>query len=508
MSFSQLYSKKVMDHFRKPRNMGEIKNPDGAATVGNPVCIPPGSLVMANGIPVKIQNVKKKDRVLGHDGQYHSVKKTYARKYQGPLYSIRVHNLGKIEVTPEHHILALKMAQFTHKYEVFRRGEMVPDWYHASQLEKGDVILYPILKETKDKRIIKLDIPKPRWDFKSKDLPQKIKVNEIFLRLIGYYLAEGYTRVDRCKGTVGFVFGAQEADYINDLIKLMQKTFGLEVSNINARNNSMHLVYYSARLARFFTKLFGKGVLEKRMPHWMITLPAKKQKALLCGLWRGDGYISEKKKTSKFVTISPQLAYQVRLLLLRQKMISSFLVTPERGMHKKHYSIYIREDDSLRKLAGIVGLKVNFPAKKKSPHKSWFGDNFYYVPIWKVRLENYRGLIYNLEVKDTASYVLSAATLHNCGDVMRLFIKVEKKKGKEYIEDIKFQTLGCGAAIATSSMITTMAKGRPLGEAKKITEKVLAEALGGLPKAKFHCSVLAADALRKAIAAYRLKKSS
>jgi len=92
-----------------------------------------------------------------------------------------------------------------------------------------------------------------------------------------------------------------------------------------------------------------------------------------------------------------------------------------------------------------------------------------------------------------------------CGDIMRLFIKVERKKGQEFIKDIKFQTLGCGAAIATSSMITTMVKGKPLPQAKKITNKTIAQALGGLPPVKIHCSVLAAEALQKAIADYRGK---
>lgn len=100
------------------------------------------------------------------------------------------------------------------------------------------------------------------------------------------------------------------------------------------------------------------------------------------------------------------------------------------------------------------------------------------------------------------------ATVGNriCGDVMRLYIKVEKKNGKEYIKEAKFQTLGCGAALATSSIMTTMVKGKPLSEAEKITDKAVAEALGGLPLVKTHCSLLAADALKKAIEDYRKKK--
>ena len=86
---------------------------------------------------------------------------------------------------------------------------------------------------------------------------------------------------------------------------------------------------------------------------------------------------------------------------------------------------------------------------------------------------------------------------------MRLYIKIEEKKGKEYVKDVKFQTLGCGAAIATSSMITTMVKGKPLSEAEKISNRAIAEALGGLPVLKMHCSLLAVDALKKAIQNYR-----
>ncbi|MFX0162098.1 MAG: Fe-S cluster assembly scaffold protein NifU [Candidatus Hodarchaeota archaeon] len=90
-----------------------------------------------------------------------------------------------------------------------------------------------------------------------------------------------------------------------------------------------------------------------------------------------------------------------------------------------------------------------------------------------------------------------------CGDLMSIYIKV--KDGR--IEDIKFMTFGCGAAIATSSMITEMAKGKTIEEALKITRKDVAEELDGLPPIKMHCSNLAADALHAAIKDYLEKKS-
>jgi len=95
-----------------------------------------------------------------------------------------------------------------------------------------------------------------------------------------------------------------------------------------------------------------------------------------------------------------------------------------------------------------------------------------------------------------------------CGDLMHIYIKVKKEGKKEILEDISFQTFGCAAAIATSSMITELAKGKTLDEAIKITRNDVADSLDGLPPIKMHCSNLAADALHDAIENYRKKKQN
>lgn len=88
-----------------------------------------------------------------------------------------------------------------------------------------------------------------------------------------------------------------------------------------------------------------------------------------------------------------------------------------------------------------------------------------------------------------------------CGDIMRIYLEVED----DIIKDVKFKTFGCGAAIATSSMVTELVKGKTLDEALAISNQAVAEALGGLPPAKMHCSNLAADALHEAIKDYMSK---
>ena len=104
-----------------------------------------------------------------------------------------------------------------------------------------------------------------------------------------------------------------------------------------------------------------------------------------------------------------------------------------------------------------------------------------------------------------------------CGDVMRVFIKINTRKLKaksdkleteeEYIEDIKFKTLGCAAAIAASSIMTEIAKGKSLDDAYKISRDDINDLLGKLPAQKYHCSILSASAIKKAIDDYREKSN-
>lgn len=91
----------------------------------------------------------------------------------------------------------------------------------------------------------------------------------------------------------------------------------------------------------------------------------------------------------------------------------------------------------------------------------------------------------------------------SCGDVMRLYLKVNDETG--IIEDARFMTFGCGAAIASSSMVTDMVKGKSIDEALALSNAAVAEALGGLPESKMHCSVLAEEAIAAAIKDYKAK---
>ncbi|MBQ6384334.1 MAG: Fe-S cluster assembly scaffold protein NifU [Clostridia bacterium] len=91
-----------------------------------------------------------------------------------------------------------------------------------------------------------------------------------------------------------------------------------------------------------------------------------------------------------------------------------------------------------------------------------------------------------------------------CGDIMKMYLKIEN----DIVQDVKFETFGCGSAIASSSMATELIKGQPLSEVRKLTNKAVAEALDGLPAYKMHCSVLAEEAIQSALEDYERRKQS
>ncbi len=91
-----------------------------------------------------------------------------------------------------------------------------------------------------------------------------------------------------------------------------------------------------------------------------------------------------------------------------------------------------------------------------------------------------------------------------CGDIMKIYLKIDN----DIITDVKFETFGCGSAIASSSMATEMIKGKPVSEALELTNKAVAEALDGLPAHKMHCSVLAEEAIKNALEDYQSKKKA
>ncbi len=529
MSKQPYYSKKVIKHFTNPKNFGEIKNADGVGRVGNPACVLPKQNIHINNDLKCIEKISIENKILSHNGLYNKIDKTFKRDYDGQILIIK-NRLGVVQLTPEHLILSLKLPKENKFLRTKNKKNLICAWHHVEELKKGDIVAYPILREEKDLKYIEINTPKSKWDFNSKKIPNKILVNSDLLKLFGYFLSEGNVCDKPCKTFILFTLNINEEEIAKDIERISKRLFNLKVTiKKRPERNTMIVSLYSAELARFFKNLFGSQVFEKdegenecgafidcgagnkKIPNFIMELPLKKQKALIYGLWKGDGYINLDRIGPRggYVTISHKLVQQIKTLLLRQKIIPSIYEEKEqeiRGVkHKKAYRIHVGQRSSLIKLCSILGIKYH--SCSYLSESGWFDDKFLYIPITEIKKKKYVGEVYNFEIKDTHSFTSEAFCLHNCGDIMTLYIKIGQKAGKEIIKEIKFHTLGCPAAIATSDIACDLVKGKTLKQALKVGHKDIVGGLIRLPPIKIHCSLLAEQGIKAAIEDYENKKN-
>ncbi|HTY47929.1 MAG TPA: iron-sulfur cluster assembly scaffold protein [Methanomassiliicoccales archaeon] len=495
------YSEKVMDHFQNPRNVGEIPDADGVGKVGNPVCLVSGTSIQLNNHLEQMDCVKVGDRVLTHSGEYSPVSQKSETEFNGKIVRLK-NKLGSVGMTDDHLVLAIKRPR-GHKYNYTKeKRELEPQWYHAEDLVRRDVALYPVLGEEKDVDSIALDAARKRFDYRSHELPKTVKVDADFLRLCGYFIAEGNAVTKVTKAHVCFTFHIDESEYREDIKRIVRDKFGVDaITHLKPERNTGTIVVNSAGIARTFESWFGKGAQNKKMPDFFTFLPPSKQQHIINGLWRGDGYVwTDGKPRAEYSTVSFQLAGQIKTILLRLGIIPSVYREAPRTTdgvnHREAFRIHVGDRDSLARLFSILGLAYT----QSPPAKihSWIANGYLHTPITHVEKISYDGKVMNFEVEGHHSYTTDSFLVHNCGDLMWIYIKVKD----DVLVDVKFKTFGCAAAIATSSMITEMAKGKTLDEGMKISRQDVADALEGLPPQKMHCSNLAADALHLAIKDY------
>lgn len=501
-----MYTKKIMQRGMKPKNTGEIKNADGVGEVGNTKCLLPNEKIHKNSELIGISNLNKDYNVLTHLGDYDSINRVYSKNYTGKIIKLK-NKLGKINLTPDHLIYAIHVPQKNKFLRNKGKKQLIPTWYHADQLKKGDLVLYPILTKEEDINFIDINYTKSKWDFKSKKIPKKVILDGDLLRLFGYFITEGHVSDKPCNTYISFAFNINEENLVDDVKNISKKLFDLDVIIRKVlKRKTMIVLIYNAHLARWFKSLFGTGAEHKKIPDFIMNLPPEKQKFLLFGLWKGDGYINLNRTGPRagYATISYQLAHQIKTLLLRQKIVPSLYEDKEKKIngvnHKKAYRIHIGQRDSLINFCKLFNLEYN--PKSYASIDSWFDNIYLYTPITNKEIFEYSGKVYNLEINKIHSFVSEAFSLHNCGDIMRVYIKIKNNK----IIKIKFKTYGCIAAIASSDALCDLAKGKTIQEAKKITSKDIINYLGGkIPPIKVHCSVLGQNALKKAIEDYEKK---
>lgn len=412
--------------------------------------VPETSIHTQSGIR-RINAVKVGDWVYTHKNRWKKVERVFSRETKGIIYQVisDYFSLG-ITATAEHPFYAIK----SHKhcasinknfgickptcsqlkkscarryFESYR-----PEWIRAENLQKGDIILFPRFTQTADKFFIEITDYLENYGkieggiisscgSKGKKIPNQIKINQNFCRLIGYYLAEGYATRD----LVSFCFNLSERPIINEIKKLFWEIFRINFSREYVRRGykSVELSFYSRILSEFFRRIFycgdEKKAHNKCLPGWMLKLPAEKQKEILVSWWQGD----------KGYTTSRLLMNQMKIICLRLGIIPSIRVDTveahmKRGKHNKferrrivanHDTYYFSNLSFFGDKFRLLDLPCFSKFKTKiQRRKGWLDREYIYLPIRKITKKNYQGKVYNLEVQGDNSYTTEFALVHNC----------------------------------------------------------------------------------------------
>jgi NifU-like protein involved in Fe-S cluster formation len=478
------YSDKVMDHFTNPRNVGDIPDASGIGNVGNPVCgdimrmyikvennvivdakfktfgcLPADEkIVLSEGGWQAVSEVDKGALVVNSQGKETLAGQQFTRDYSGSLLKITpfVSPFNSFRVTPEHPVFCVKREwikgarRYGPKCDWLRiKTEDLllakPDFQKAANLTKGDYLIFNANKEVRDNSLF----------------------TEEMMRLIGYYLSEGYTTAK--DSVVTFAFHKKERSLIKETKHLLETFTGKEPKS-RIRDNVEEVYICSRKLARFLIQHCKKIARNKSLSKEVLLLPFAKQWEMVKTYLSGDGdnyrRRSNNSKTYRIITVSESLAIQMQEILARGGIFASIRKIKKTGCYIKN-----------RKLKDSIQYVISF--KLVRDHRYVHSNSKYFlVPIKKIDRENFKGPVYNFQVFDEPhTYLVKGFAVHNCG-----------------------------AAIATSSMVTEMVKGKTIDEALKISNKAVAEALGGLPPIKMHCSVLAEEALRSALQNYYEKQ--
>jgi len=377
-------------------------------------CLPGENVIHTNYSLKKIRDIKIGDLVYTHNNKWQKVTKIFSRRYSGKLYKIRPWCwTNGLETTSEHPFYAIKSHKCSWIKGLCKEGcskldecknkrfeKYLREWVPASELNQGDFLVYPRFNKIKNMKFIK-----------------KRKLTAEFCRLIGYYLAEGYTI--REEG-IGFSFNKNEKEYIQEVIDLINKIFGKSKFKIDSRKGS-DIIFYSKELNKFFRQFYNSRIKRahtKSLPSFFLDLPFKKQVEVFLGWYRGD----------KGYTVSRELMNQMKIICLRLGIVPNIFIDKSEN-HKKrgnhfHLGREIKANYDLYSLGNLSFFEDEFNLldeeefkkfkTKMSRRHGWIDEDYLYLPIRKIEIRNYKNDVFNLEVENDNSYVTEFACVHNC----------------------------------------------------------------------------------------------
>jgi nucleoside-diphosphate-sugar epimerase len=365
------------------------------------VCFPPSTMIDCVQGPKPIAQIKPGDVVVSTDGSLNKVANVMVRSYRGPLKGIKARGLPELFVTPEHPFLAT------------RQPEENLDWRTASKLAAGDFLLCPQLAE------------KEKYDLDN--------YSEEMCELLGIYVAEGsVTLTDTgqrgSRGHIYFSFG-DEPELIATTLRLMRKFFGLSGTvRKMPHQKGVQVSFYDLPTARFFAQECYASVpylsFNKRIPPYLLYFPKPKLAAFLRGYFNGDGCYSSAAQRRKInlSTVSLHLVWQLRTLLTELGVFPLLHCRKNAGLSvicgrevtiRDSWQVWVNCNEQVDYFLKII-------SDAKEPEPTGYRARVrrvkegYLTPILSIREVNYEGLVYNLEVENTHTYLAQGLAVHNC----------------------------------------------------------------------------------------------
>jgi radical SAM superfamily enzyme YgiQ (UPF0313 family) len=450
-------------------------------------CCHPQTEVITQQSHKNITQIKEGDLVLSLNGKFNTVEKAMSREYNGSMISITPYYLNHqtLKLTPNHKVFvkcengikeiragSLSEKDYLvvpvpnniediHKLDI---SEYVPkeiSWHKVSRkldnvkIEKIKNLYKKGMSTRKIARILNVSSTAV-WNYTSKkisedrkyriklkvkdnsiiysrgrkEIPRFINLNEDFLKLVGYYLAEGsvYFLKNRPNSSVVvFTFGKHEKKYINEVAYLAKNIFGLEPV-LSETKTGTQVILSSSILGHLFKNLFGMESTTKHIPHQFLYIPQEKQIWLLYSLIKGDGSIKPFYKNKKsrgwidYTTSSKILSDQVLTLFLRQKIlpscrkwISKRSFIQKREVTPKNYVYTLRlHGEGLRRFCKLLNLRYQRNIEYYPYKRAIFDGNHIFVKVKKISKSYYSGKVYNLMVSKDHCYVSHNMLIANC----------------------------------------------------------------------------------------------
>ena len=373
---------------------------DGAYVSYLEGCLPGDEEVSYGDELRSVRDVAIGDTVLNSLGEEARVAKIMRRPYAGELITITPRSpANRFSVTTEHPVLVIPRAQVSRgtrgpnrlaDIDARKLVQASPQFVRASELRLGDLLCYPINKVERDEATLEDD----------------------FLRLLGYYVAEGcVTHFNGCPA-VEWCFGAHELEYIEDVCRLVHQLTGKRPSVAHdRRKNGVYLVTYSKELCFLMERHGGKYAHAKRFSKTVMDLPPARQKLALDTYYRGDGSVSQRGKLRgiRATTVSRTLAFQLQEIWSRNGV---FVFVHER----RAFTETMRDGRTIRhRPAWVLYHSEGARGRRAIRH----GDMFL-VPILRIERRPHEGHVYNFEtVAEPHSYLVKGFAVHNCTAPMR-----------------------------------------------------------------------------------------